>query len=85
MQRVRMLCFIAVYFTDRYVTAQQVVVNIPEQQRVEYATYFESFMRLVRDMDSKLNLFALLFKEDAVKRVIEIVRGLPRFSVVRRC
>lgn len=48
--------------------------NIPEGQRLEFNQHFGQLLKLVSDVDSKLPMLALLFKEDNVKRLVDIVR-----------
>lgn len=49
-------------------------VVIPEQQRADYNTFLPELWKYANDLEPKLQVCALLFKEETVKRLIDIVR-----------
>ena len=49
-------------------------VQVPENERMAYNAQFGQLWRYAADLESKMPICAIFFKEEAVKRLLEIVR-----------
>ena len=51
----------------------QRLIDIPDAQRIEYNASFEHLHRMIVDVDSKLPHFAVLMKEEVIKKIVLMV------------
>ena len=57
------------------------IYQIPDAQRIEYNALFENLFRMINDVNEKLPHYAVLMKEEVIKKLILMVSQLRTVGV----